>query len=268
MKETYAVLPGQTQTVSLDDWDPNDTLVNKKTAAKAMHSYLKRMVQLQELLYATGQYALLVVLQGMDTSGKDGTIKKVFPSVNPQGINIVSFKVPTAQELSHDFLWRIHRQTPAKGSITIFNRSQYEDVLVPVVHNLIDGETCESRYHQITQFEDMLVRNNTIILKFFLHISRDEQKKRLMKRLNKPDKHWKLSMADLRERKRWPDYIHAYEMALSACSSEAAPWFIIPANKRWYRNYVIAGIIVETLAALGLKYPEASEDFSNITIED
>lgn len=202
---------------------------------------------LQEWLYAARKNSLLVVLQGMDTSGKDGTISHVMQSVNPQGCAVASFKEPTEEELSHDFIWRIHKQTPAKGMITIFNRSHYEDVLVTRVHKLIDKETCKKRYEYIRSFEEILVANGTLILKFFLHISKDEQERRLLAREQDDEKSWKLSAGDWTERQRWDDYTTAYEDAIGATCTKQAPWYVVPADHKWYRNLVVAKHIVHTL---------------------
>ena len=203
----------------------------------------------------------------MDAGGKDGTIRSIMSGVNPQGVQVTSFKKPTAEELSHDFLWRIHRAVPPLGMIGIFNRSHYEDVLVVRVHNLVARSVWEKRYDQINDFERLLADNGVTILKFYLHISKDEQKKRLEARLDQPHKRWKFNPADLAERARWDDYMQAFETAFNQCSTESAPWYIVPANKKWYRNLVISQQIVETLAGLNLKYPEPAADLDDIVIE-
>jgi PPK2 family polyphosphate:nucleotide phosphotransferase len=208
--------------------------------------------RLQEILYAQAKYALLVILQGPDTSGKDGTIRRVFSLINPLGAVATSFKKPTPHELAHDFLWRIHKAVPAAGMIGIFNRSHYEDVLVPRVHGLVPADRIEARYRQITAFEQHLVENDVIILKFYLRISNKEQKSRLEARLKDPTKRWKFSADDLAERKHWDDYISAYETALQRCSTKWAPWFIVPADRKWYRDAVVARIVRATLEAMGL----------------
>lgn len=203
---------------------------------------------LQEQLYAAGQHSALVVMQGMDTSGKDGAIRGVFGDVNPAGCRVEPFKVPTPEELAHDFLWRVHKVTPARGMIAVFNRSHYEDVLIVRVHELAPKPVWQARYELINQFEALLAQHNdTIVMKFFLHITRDEQEKRLLAREQDPQKAWKLSPADWRERKRWDDYQQAYEDAIRRCSTAHAPWYVIPANQKWYRNLAIAEIVTATL---------------------
>lgn len=235
--------------IKLKEYDPSYT--NKHTdqdsAAKELDKLCKQLSDLQELLYAAQQHSLLVVLQGMDTSGKDGTIRHVFSPVNPQGCSVHSFKAPTAEETAHDFLWRVHKVTPQKGEMGIFNRSQYEDVLVVRVHNLVPEDVWSQRYKQINQFEKMLAHNNTIVLKFFLHISRDEQEKRLLAREQDKDKAWKISSGDYAERQYWDAYQDAYEAALSKCSTDEAPWYIVPANHKWYRDLAIAYTLVHTM---------------------
>jgi PPK2 family polyphosphate:nucleotide phosphotransferase len=203
----------------------------------------------------------------MDTSGKDGVIRHVFEGVNPQGVRVASFKVPTPQELDHDYLWRVHQHTPGRGEIVIFNRSHYEDVLVVRVHNLVPPEVWGRRYEQINAFERTLVEEGATILKFFLHISLDEQKERLQARLEDPEKRWKFAIGDLKERKRWPDYMQAYQDVLSRTSTQHAPWYIVPANSKWYRNLVIASVIVQTLKRLEMQYPDPEEGLDEVKIE-
>lgn len=210
---------------------------------------------LQERFYAEGKHRLLIVLQGMDTSGKDGTIRAVFEGVNPQGVRVASFKVPTSEELSHDYLWRIHKQTPGKGEWVIFNRSHYEDVLVVRVHNLVPEEVWSRRYDQINAFERLLVDEGTTILKFFLHISKDAQKERLIERLEMPAKNWKFNPADLKERDLWDQYQKAYEDVLEKTSTDWAPWHVIPADKNWFRNLLICRTLVDTLKNLNIQTP-------------
>jgi PPK2 family polyphosphate:nucleotide phosphotransferase len=216
------------------------------------------------MLGAQKQHALLIVLQGMDAAGKDGTVKHVFAALNPQGVTTVAFKEPTLVELDHDFLWRIHPHTPAKGQIAIFNRSHYEDVLVPRVHGQIDAATCTARYELINSFERGLVAAGTRVLKFFLHISRHEQLERFKQRLDDPTRNWKISEADYLERERWNDYQHAYEDALAATSTRHAPWYVIPSNHKWFRNLAISRIVAETLEDLHLAYPPASVDLDQV----
>lgn len=248
--------------IKLKKFDPADTLGyddDQKTQAK-LDKTLKRLDELQELLYAEKKRALLIVLQGMDAAGKDGTIRHVMSGVSPQGCSVTSFKVPNSEELAHDFLWRIHKAVPEKGMIGIFNRSHYEDVLVVRVHKLVPKEIWKARYDEINRFERNLEENNVKILKFFLHISREEQEKRFQERLHDPRKKWKFSKADARERKRWDDYVAAYEAALSRCSTEYAPWFTIPSDHKWFRNLAISQILVETLEEFDMQYPKSPQE--------
>jgi len=234
--------------IDLDDYDPADTGdVNLKQAETELPALSERLVQLQTLLYAAAHQSVLVVLQGLDTSGKDGTIAHVLSHVNPLGCQVWNFKVPSEEEHRHDFLWRVHQKAPPTGILTIFNRSHYESVLVERVHGLVPKDVWHDRFEQINDFESLLSKSGTIILKFFLHISKDEQKQRLLDREKTPDKAWKLSLADWKEREYWNDYQKAYEDAISKCATKQAPWYIVPANKKWYRNYVIANAIVDTL---------------------
>jgi PPK2 family polyphosphate:nucleotide phosphotransferase len=223
--------------------------------------------RMQEILYAQGRHALLVVLQGPDTSGKDGTVRHVFGPVNPAGAVATSFKKPTQHELAHDFLWRIHKAVPSAGMIGIFNRSHYEDVLVPRVHALVPAERIEARYGQINAFECHLAENDVTILKFYLHISTKEQKARLEARLEDPTKRWKFSPDDLAERKHWDDYISAYQIALGRCSTQWAPWFIVPADRKWYRNAVVARIVRSILEGLDLTYPSEMPGLDKLRID-
>ena len=219
------------------------------------------------MLYAENKHKVLIVLQAMDTGGKDGVIRHVFDGVNPQGVRVAAFKQPTPTELAHDYLWRVHQQTPGKGEVVIFNRSHYEDVLVVRVHNLVPEAVWRRRYEQINAFEKLLAEEGTTILKFYLHIDLDEQKERLQARLDDPAKRWKFAKGDLDERQRWPQYMAAYEEMLSKTSTEWAPWYIIPANRKWYRNLVISQIIVETLEGLAMSYPPAEAGLEDIVIE-
>lgn len=252
-----------------DEFSPEYTsnYVKKGETKKPLKKLHKRMLELQELLYAEGQRAVLIILQGMDTCGKDGTIRKVMSGINVQGCEVVSFKAPTADELSRDYLWRVHKAVPQKGKIGIFNRSHYEDVLVVRVHNLVPESIWKKRYRQINDFERMLVDNGTVILKFFLNISKEEQKERLQSRIENPSKHWKVNESDFHERTYWDDYMHAYEIVLQECSTDWAPWYIIPADKKWYRNLVITERIVETLEGLDMKYPKPNTDVSKLILE-
>lgn len=263
----YRVKPGKS--VNLSKWDPDETLLvpdGKKRGELDLVKHTERLAVLQELLYAEGKHKLLVVLQAMDTGGKDGTIRHVFKGVNPAGVRVAAFKQPTGQELAHDFLWRAHAQVPAQGEIAIFNRSHYEDVLVVRVHKLVPKAVWRQRYDQINDFERLLAQTGTTILKFYLHIDKDEQKKRLESRLQNPHKRWKFRRADLEERKLWPDYQQAYEGALSHTSTKEAPWYIVPANAKWYRNVVVVRVIVEALEKLKMSYPKP-EDLDGIVIE-
>ncbi|MFN2127238.1 MAG: polyphosphate kinase 2 family protein [Anaerolineales bacterium] len=266
MKE-YKVKQGEK--IKLDEWDPNDLQgsISKKSKAKDRLDELNvQLEELQELLYAENKNKLLVVLQAMDTGGKDGVIRHVFDGVNPQGVKVTSFKVPTPIELDHDYLWRVHKRTPGKGEIMIFNRSHYEDVLVVRVHNLVPESVWSRRYDHINHFEKMLHDEGTTILKFFLNIDLREQKERLQARLDNPKKNWKFSLGDLKERELWPDYIRAYEEVLTRTSTDWAPWYIIPSNRKWYRNLVIASIMVETMKGFNMSYPESEDDLSGVVI--
>jgi PPK2 family polyphosphate:nucleotide phosphotransferase len=246
MKYAYHIKPGER--VSLDNYDTGFCAGLREDAAQEeLASLSKKLGDLQELLYAAGLNSILVILQGMDTSGKDGTIKKVMSEVNPIGCRVEAFKVPTEEELSHDFLWRVHRLAPGKGGLSIFNRSHYEDVLVVRVHDLVPKRVWKDRYDHINDFERLLAHNDAIIFKFYLHISKDEQKRRLEAREENPEKAWKLSAGDWKERELWDDYIAAYEDALSRCSTEHAPWHVVPADKKWFRNLAVAETIVDGL---------------------
>jgi PPK2 family polyphosphate:nucleotide phosphotransferase len=254
--------------VKLHRYDPEDTLgwgKDDKTK-KSLEKALKRIDELQYLLYAERKHALLIILQALDTGGKDGTIRHVMSGVNPQGCRVTSFKVPSSEEAAHDFLWRIHRVVPEAGEIGIFNRSHYEDVLVVRVHNLVPKDVWSSRYDEINTFESYLSVNRVKILKFYLHISRDEQKKRIMERVDDPDKHWKISEADFRERKFWDDYVTAYEDLLTKCSTKEAPWFIIPSNKKWFRNLAVSHVIAETLEGMKMKFPPPTVDVKKLKL--
>ncbi len=268
LKAKNIITPGAL--VNLDDYPPEytGTYEKKGQTKKPLKKLHKQLLALQGLLYAESQHALLIILQGMDTCGKDGTIRRVMEGVNVQGCDVVSFKVPTADELSRDFLWRAHKAVPSKGQIGIFNRSHYEDVLVVRVHNLVPERLWTQRYQQINDFERLLVESGTVVLKFFLHISKAEQKERLESRISDPTKHWKVEASDIRERAYWDDYMQAYEVMLQKCSTDWAPWHIIPANKKWYRNLVITECIVEALKKLDMQYPEPAIDVTKLTIAD
>ncbi len=234
--------------VRLSDIDPDDTCgINQHQAEKRIRELGAEMGELQELLFAAGQTGLLIVLQGRDTSGKDGSIRSILNYVNVQSCRVAAFKEPAPEELKHDFLWRIHQQTPARGSVVIFNRSHYEDVLVVRVHNLVTEQVWGKRYDHINNFEEMLSEEGAIILKFFLHITKGEQKKRLLDREKDTTKAWKLAVSDWTERELWDRYTEAYEDVLNKCSTSAAPWYIVPANHKWFRNLAITETIVNTL---------------------
>ena len=264
----YRVVQGDQ--VDLSQWDPADRSGfdgDKEAGEDAIEKLNKRLENLQELLYAEGKHKVLIVLQAMDTGGKDGTIRHVFDGVNPLGVKVASFKQPTADEMAHDYLWRIHKQTPGRGEIVIFNRSHYEDVLVVRVHNLVSSEIWGRRYDQINAFERQLAEEGTTILKFYLHIDKDEQKKRLQSRLDEPEKRWKFAKRDLAERALWSDYQKAYEAVLSLTSTPHAPWYIIPANHKWYRNLIISQVLVDTLEGLDMRYPQAEDGLEGIVID-
>src|SRR5947209_7443173 len=255
--------------VKLSDYDPDETpkFKSEAEADAAVDKQRAKLFELQQLMYAEDKHSLLVVLQGMDAGGKDGTIRHIFTGVNPQACQVASFKEPTEEELHHDYLWRVHKVVPARRMIGIFNRSHYEDVLVVRVHGQISKDETEHRFRQINQFERLLYENGTRILKFFLHISEDEQKARLEERLKDPAKYWKVNPSDLKERTHWDDYQKAYEDVFRNCSTKHAPWYIIPANKKWYRNVVISTIIVDTLKSLKMKYPKPEFDISKLKVQ-
>jgi PPK2 family polyphosphate:nucleotide phosphotransferase len=219
---------------------------------------VEKLAALHDLLYAEHKHALLIVLQGMDAAGKDGTIRHVMSGVNPQGCTVTPFKAPSPAELDHDYLWRIHNAVPAKGTIGIFNRSHYEDILVPKVHKLIPRPELERRYEEINAFERMLARNGVTILKFFLHMSKKEQAQRLKDRQTDPMKHWKSSASDFKEREYWDSYQTAYEEVVRRCSTREAPWYVIPSDHKWFRNYAVSEIVTRTLKSLRMRYPENS----------
>jgi PPK2 family polyphosphate:nucleotide phosphotransferase len=260
----------QGRPVRLDRWDPHDksSFRGGKSAGKRLLEKLAlRMDKAQELLYAGQSRSLLVVLQGMDTSGKDGTIRHVFKSIDPQGVLVAAFKKPTEEESRHDFLWRIEKQVPRPGEIVLFNRSHYEDVVTVRVHGLAPEEVWSKRFDAINDFERRLAEGGTVILKFFLHIGLEEQKERLQDRLDDPSKQWKFNPEDLQDRKLWPDYMKAYEDVLNRTSTAWAPWYIIPADRKWYRNLLVSSIVVSALERLGLNYPKLPYDPKKARIE-
>jgi PPK2 family polyphosphate:nucleotide phosphotransferase len=254
--DDYRIEPGRK--VSLKDYDPDDMGEWRDKKDKAQEELIDLYAEigdLQEILFAEHKHKVLIVFQAMDTGGKDGTIRSVFSGVNPQGVNVVSFKVPSAMELDHDYLWRVHAHVPGKGQMTIFNRSHYEDVLVVRVHKLVPKEVWQKRFDQIREFEKILAEEGTTIIKFFLHITKDEQKERLLERIDIEEKRWKFNPGDLEERKLWDDYMEAYEDVLSKTSTGHAPWYVIPANRNWYRNLCVSKIIAKHLKNLKMEYP-------------
>ncbi|MDZ4804992.1 MAG: polyphosphate kinase 2 family protein [Candidatus Eisenbacteria bacterium] len=266
LTERLRVKPGRTIVLSDYDSDATPGCRRKEDVDEIFEETTTRLAELQYLLYAESKRSLLIVLQAMDTGGKDGTIRHVMTRLNPAGCDVNAFKAPTAPELAHDYLWRIHRAVPPKGEIGIFNRSHYEDVIVVRVHKLTPRSVWEKRFEQINQFERFLVENDVTIIKIFLNISKGEQKRRLEDRIKDPKKHWKLSPADLAERKHWSQYQRAYEEALGRCSTKWAPWFIIPADKKWYRNHAVSQIMLETLESMKLKFPKPTFDPTKIKL--
>jgi len=266
MAQSLVVSPGKP--IRLADFDPDDTgeYADKDAGERALKRNSERLLALQEVLWAEGKHSVLLVLQGMDASGKDGTIEHVFHGVNPQGCQVTSFKVPTREELDHDFLWRVHKAVPRRGMIGIFNRSQYEDVLVVRVENLASEEVWSKRYDQINHFEKLLADTGTLILKLYLHISAEEQKKRFEERRQDPAKVWKFSAEDVAKRRLWDGYMQAYEDALNRCSTPWAPWTIVPANRKWYRNLVVSKALIEALESLDMHYPPPEPGIGEIEI--
>lgn len=252
--------------ISLKDYDPDNTLhyTSADDAREDFKDLNLRMIDLQEMLYAERKRALLIIFQAMDAGGKDGTIKHVMRGINPQGCTVTCFKTPTTEELAHDYLWRVHQRVPARGYIGIFNRSHYEEVLITRIHRWIDDTQAKRRFRQINDFEELLSDHGTVILKFFLHISKKEQRERLQERLDDPSKHWKFDPNDLKERERWDDYMKMYEDIFRHCNKKHAPWYIIPSDKKWFRNLAVAKIIVETMEGLNMKYPKPSFDIHSI----
>ena len=263
----YLVTPGKK--FKLSDRKSNDTgdFKNKNAAVEPTQRSLEQLDELQELLYAERKHALLVVFQALDTAGKDGAIEHVFSGIDPQGCMVASFKVPTPLETSHDFLWRCHQAVPPKGMIGIFNRSHYEAVLVERVMGIVTKDVWSRRFDHINAFERLLADEGVTILKFYLHISKDEQKERLQARLNDPQKQWKFSLGDLDTRKRWDDYMEAYQDALRECSTEHAPWYVVPSDRKWFRNWVISDTIVRAIKKLKMEYPPPEEGLDRVVID-
>jgi PPK2 family polyphosphate:nucleotide phosphotransferase len=266
-REKFLVEPGRK--VRLEKIDPSYTGKHDshETAAPVIQKHLARLSKLQYLLYADADQSLLVVLQALDAAGKDGVVRHVFTAMNPQGTSVFGFKQPSKEEAAHDFLWRAHQRTPAQGEVVVFNRSHYEDVLVVRVHSIVPKKVWSKRYEQINAFERTLADEGTTIVKFFLYIDRDEQRARFQSRLDDPSKRWKFRLGDLDERKRWDDYIAAYEEALSKCSTDQAPWYVIPSNRKWFRNLAVAEILADTLDDLKPRYPEPDEDLAGVVVE-
>ena len=266
LRDLLRVKPGSR--FRLADVDPSATHGrDKESAAADLQKGLARLTDLQDRLWAEQKHPVLIILQGIDAAGKDGSIKHVMGAFNPMGCTVTSFKVPTPVELAHDYLWRVHQRTPGKGEIAIFNRSHYEDVLVVRVHDIVPKAVWSKRFDQINAFEELLTSSGTTVLKFFLWIDRDEQRKRFQDRLDDPAKRWKFRLGDLEEGKLWDDYSAAFEDVLRRCSTEAAPWYVIPSNRNWFRNLAIAEILGDTLADLDPRYPESEEDLTNVVIE-
>jgi len=261
---SFRVKPGKK--VDLDnlgaDFKPDN--LDRKEVEQQFGSLTEKLRDFQHLMYAEDKRSLLVVLQGRDAAGKDGTIRQVFGPMNPQGCRVTSFKVPSKIEAAHDFLWRYHVAAPRRGMVGIFNRSHYEDVLVVRVHDLVPKKVWSKRYDHINAFEKLLADNGTLVLKFYLHIDREEQLERFKKRIDNPKKNWKISGADYSERPYWDSYTKAFEDAISKCSTDNAPWFVIPANRKWFRNLVIADIVVDAMEGLKMRYPDPSVDMEEI----
>jgi PPK2 family polyphosphate:nucleotide phosphotransferase len=266
LKSPYLIKPHAAVKLSRLSTSETGGFDGPSAAEAVLVKHRDQLADLQEVFYASQQKALLIVLQGMDTAGKDGTIRHIFTGVNPQGCDVAPFKVPTPLEARHDFLWRIHAQVPPRGMIKIFNRSHYEDVLAPRVHKLISPKEVRRRFDNINHFEAMLNDNNVVILKFFLHISQEEQTQRLQSRIDNSNKHWKLAMSDFKERLFWPQYEQAYTDLISATSKKHAPWFVIPADHKWYRNVAISQIIVDAMRTFKLEYPAPTIDPSKIKL--
>ncbi len=269
--EPYLVNPESRPRLSAFDPDDIGPFMGddgKQQAKALLKTQKERLAELQNLLYADGSQALLVVLQALDAGGKDSTIRKVMIGMNPQGVRVLSFRAPNQEELAHDFLWRVHRAVPAKGTIGVFNRSHYEDVLVARVERLTPEKVWKARYTHINQFEKLLSDAGTRVVKLYLHISPEEQEKRFRKRLENPDKHWKFNPDDLKHRARWQDYRKAFEAVFVRCSTSYAPWYIVPANHKWYRNVVVAQILIAQLEGMDLRYPDLSYDPSKVVIPE
>ena len=267
LKQYRVSLGARVDLVNVDADDKSLLKRGKDEAKIELEALREKLETLQSVFYASGQHKLLIVLQAMDTAGKDSTIRMVFAGVNPQGVKVANFKAPTAEELAHDFLWRVHAKAPGNGEIVIFNRSHYEDVLITRVNGWIDDKTCKQRYAAINAFEQLLADHGTTILKFYLHISKDEQKQRLMERQQDPTKHWKFNPADLKTRAQWDDYMGAYNQAIAATSTAHAPWYVVPANSKLQRNLIVSTVICDTLESLKLAYPAPLPGIEKIKVE-
>ncbi len=266
--QSFQVQPGSRPRLADTATTADAFEIDREEAEKTFKHLRRELAELQNCFYAEGRQKLLIVLQAMDAGGKDSTIRKVFRGVNPQGVRVTSFKQPTPRELGHDFLWRVHKAVPASGMLGVFNRSHYEDVLVVRVDHIVDEPVWRSRYRQINDFEKLLADTGTRILKFYLHISPEEQKARLQARLDDPAKHWKFDVGDLRKRTQWDAYMQAYEDMLHHCSTDHAPWYVVPADQKWFRNLVIARTIVSTIKDMDPQYPPPQADLAGVTIPD
>src|SRR5882762_1617314 len=262
----FLVHPNSKVNLSKIATDLKDGFASESAAATVLRKHREQLAKLQEVFYAGEQYGLLIVLQGMDTAGKDGTISHIFSGINPQGCDVKAFKVPTPVEVRHDYLWRAHAAVPARGMFQIFNRSHYEDVLFPRVHGTVSKKLARQRFEEINAWEQMLSQNGVAILKFYLHISFEEQGRRLQERLDTPNKHWKVEESDFRERLIWPQYQEAYEDLLEHTSHRFAPWFVIPSDHKWYRNVAVSQILVGALRGMDLKYPTTTVDVSKLKV--
>ncbi len=263
--EQFRVVPGSKVRLADHSTRENGGLTRDE-GKRALGKLTRRMEELQEILYAEGRHSLLIVLQAMDAGGKDSTIRSVFGPLNPQGCRVTGFKAPSAEERAHDYLWRVHAKAPRRGLIRVFNRSHYEDVLIVRVKNLVRKSVWKRRYRHINDFERLLTDEGTTIRKFYLHISPEYQKERFQRRLDRPDKNWKFNPDDLKERALWPAYQAAFEEALSRCSEPAAPWYVVPAERRWFRDLLVAQVVVEALESLDMSYPEPDFDPGEIVI--
>lgn len=267
MPETHKLIPGDLIRINEITSEGRSFNSDKEAAKEEFRTLRDEIIELQRRLYAEDKHKLLIVFQAMDAGGKDGTIRRVFEGVNPQGVRVNSFKVPSKLELAHDFLWRIHKVVPKRGMIGVFNRSHYEDVLVVRVHNIVPESDWRPRYEMINEFERLLAANGMTILKFYLHISKDEQRQRFQDRIDEPDKNWKFSFDDLNKRELWNDYMAAYEEMLTRTTTAWAPWYVIPSDQKWYRNLAIARVISQSLKELNPQYPEPETDLSGVIVE-